>query len=83
MSRLNANPRRFNTRFRRSTVVRPEIKTGKQMSGTVHDYIDVPTIDTRGGWPMVHMIDDDTLIRMGVASGALPRKALDMLDGGH
>jgi hypothetical protein len=81
MSRPNWNPRQFKTKFRRTIVVRPEIKTAKEMSGTVHDYVDVPAIATRGTWPVVHMIRDDTLIRLGVASGALPRKALAMLDG--
>lgn len=72
MSKLNPNPRGFNTVFRRSTVLHPTIqasKTGRDWQATEHDYIDVQTIDTRGTWPSVHMIDEDTFVRMAILAG--------------
>lgn len=66
MSKLNRQPRKFNTIFRRCVIVRPEIKTGSHRSGTAWDYIDVPMISTRGEWPILHMLTDDNMGRLAI-----------------
>lgn len=70
--KLNKTPRGFNTVFRRSTVLHP--KFDSKMQATAHSYIDVPTIDTRGSWPMVYMIGEDTFVEMAILAGHIKRK---------
>lgn len=66
MSRPNRTPRMFNTKFRRTMIVHPAIKTAKGMSGTIHDYVEAPVITTRGKWPIAQMISDEQLAGMAI-----------------
>lgn len=75
MSKLNTSRRRFRIINRMCTIVRPEIKTAREMSGTAHDYIDVPVIATHGEWPIVHGLSDRSLLSLAefyASHGALP-----------
>lgn len=77
MSKLNTSSREFNTQFRQATVLRPEIQFGKtprDSQAVASDYISLPTIATRGSWPVVHMIDADTFVQMAVMAGHVVRK---------
>lgn len=71
MSRINTRRREFNTRFRMSTVLHPNIQahTPPKWEPKRSDYIDVRTISTRGSWPAVHMIDEDTFVQMAILAG--------------
>lgn len=62
MSRLNRSPRKFNTRFRVVTVVKPEITSRKQMSGTVFDYTEMRAIDTRGTANVVDLLSKPSIL---------------------
>lgn len=75
MSKLNTAPRHFRIVHRMCTVVRPEIKTGAQMTGRIHDYVDVPVIHTRGTWPIVHGLSDRSLLSLAefyASKGVMP-----------
>ena len=77
MSKLNRNTRSFNTVFRQSTILHPAIqasKTNRDWQPSRNDYIDVPTINTRGTWPSVHMIDEDTFVQMAILAGHITPK---------
>jgi hypothetical protein len=68
MSKLNRNSRKFNTVFRSATIVRPA-DYPRDHQFTHHNYIDVNAIDMRGTFPIVHMVDQDTFVRMAVLAG--------------
>lgn len=67
MSKLNRTPREFRTTFRMSTVLHPNFDSKNYPKAT--DYVEVRTIDTRGSWPAVRMIDEDTFVQMAILSG--------------
>lgn len=72
MSKLNLAERQFNTTFRRSTILHPNVQSGKlprDYQVTAKDYVEVPTISTRGSWPAVHMISEDTFVQMAILAG--------------
>lgn len=66
MSKLNTAPRKFRIINRYCTVVRPEIKTSAQMTGSIHDYIDVPVIDTHGTWPILSGLTYDEMATLAI-----------------
>lgn len=77
MSKRNISPREFNTQFRQATVLRPVIqaeKTSRDFQAVASDYVSLPTIATRGTWPIVRMIDEDTFVQMAVMAGHVVRK---------
>ena len=47
-------------------VTHPAIKTAKGMTGTIHDYVEVPAIATRGEWPIAHLIADEQLAELAI-----------------
>lgn len=60
------------------TVLDPRLKGN--LAYTKRDYMQVPAIDTHGTWPLIQMIDEDTMIRFAVLANQLPKKALKLLD---
>lgn len=79
MSKLNTARRVFKTHFRQSTILDPrivdkntrDVPPGKRRMPEIlsrQDFVEVPTIATRGTWPMVHMIDEDTFVQMAIAA---------------
>ena len=61
MSKLNQQPRGFNTKFRTVTVVHPSIRDKSQMSGTKFDYTEIPAISARGSWVLMDMLSDASI----------------------
>lgn len=52
MSKLNASPRKFHTKQR--------------MVYIPHLAQTIPLLATRGTWPVVHMVDEDTFVQMAI-----------------
>jgi hypothetical protein len=77
MVKINTRRRKFNTIFRQSTILHPSVQAAKMdrdWQPSRQDYIDVPTIATRGSWPMVHMIGEDTFVQMAILAGHVKPK---------
>lgn len=78
MSKPNTTRRVFNTVYRNSTILHPALmdaKMPRDWTPSRQDYIDVPTITTRGTWPAVHMIPEDTFVEMAILAGHIDGKA--------
>jgi hypothetical protein len=48
------------------TIVDPRIRTSRDMTGTIRDYISVPWISTIGSWPISYMLSDEQMVHLAV-----------------
>lgn len=85
MSKLNTSRRMFNTNFRRSTVIDPRVTAQNIRDRGLYlsNFVSVPAIVTRGTWPMVHMIDEDTFVQMAILAKHVAPNARKRYVGGR
>lgn len=77
MSKLNRLRRTWNTKFRQTTV--QLVKTDRITYMTVPQLrrmglvVDVPTLATRGEWPIAHLVSDEALAGLAILYRRLNR----------